>query len=144
MAGEVTDRFNEVTLFRIALFWQKQSNDLQNLQSRTPILLGILLFTCFTDFFHTGWNVDRWVAGRHAPRIISGRGLFMVVQLSSRVKCKFNKQIGFNPSCMKVFGTHTFYEGGGGGLTRPPSHVFGNGRLYNLQLWQAIRTIYER
>ena len=26
----------------------------------------------------------------------------------------------FNPSCTKVFGTHTFYEGGGGGLSRPP------------------------
>ena len=29
-----------------------------------------------------------------------------------------------NPSCTKVFGTHTFYEGGGGGggrrLSRPP------------------------
>ena len=47
----------------------------------------------------------------------------------------------FNPSCTKVFGTHTFYEGGG--LSRPP-YDLKNGRLYKLQLWQAIRTIYER
>ena len=45
-----------------------------------------------------------------------------------------------NPSCTKVFGTHTFYEGG----VEPTSHDFENGRLYNLQLWQVIRTIYER
>ena len=32
--------------------------------------------------------------------------------------------------------------GGGGGLSRP--HDFGEGRLYNLQLWQAIKPIYER
>ena len=41
-----------------------------------------------------------------------------------------------NPSCTKLFGTHTFYEGGGGGgggLSRPLM-IFGNGRLYNLQL----------
>ena len=31
MTGEVTDRFNEITLFRIALFWKKQLNTLQNL-----------------------------------------------------------------------------------------------------------------
>ena len=24
-----------------------------------------------------------------------------------------------NPSCTKVFGTHTFYEGGGGGVLEP-------------------------
>ena len=36
-------------------------------------------------------------------------------------------------------------EGGGRGEVEPtPLHDFGNGRLYNLQLWQAIRTIYER
>ena len=53
--------------------------------------------------------------------------------------------VPFNPSCTKVFGTHTFYEGGGGGggLSRPP-YDLENGRLYKLQLWQAIRTIYER
>ena len=30
--------------------------------------------------------------------------------------------LSFNPSCTKVFGIHTFYEGGGGGieLTSPP------------------------
>ena len=31
MTGEVTDRFNEITLFGMALFWQKQLNSLQNL-----------------------------------------------------------------------------------------------------------------
>ena len=47
-----------------------------------------------------------------------------------------------NPSCMKVFGTHTFYKGG---LSRTPPPVdLKNGRLYKLQLWQAIRTIYDR
>ena len=56
-------------------------------------------------------------------------------------------QTTLNPSCTKVFGTHTFYEGGGGGggwwLSRP-SYDLENGRLYKLQLWQAIITIYER
>ena len=47
-----------------------------------------------------------------------------------------------NPSCTKIFGTHTFYKGGGGGGADP--HGFGNDRLYDLQLWQAIRPIYER
>ena len=47
----------------------------------------------------------------------------------------------FNPSCTKVFGTHTFYQGRVES-TRP--HDLENGRLYKLQLWQAIRTIYER
>ena len=46
----------------------------------------------------------------------------------------------FNPSGMKVFGTHTFYEGG----VEPTPYDLENGRLYKLQLWQAIRTIYER
>ena len=32
----------------------------------------------------------------------------------------------------------------GGGGVEPTPHDFGNDRLYNLQLWQAIRTIYER
>ena len=31
MTGEVTDRFNKITLFGMALFWQKQLNSLQNL-----------------------------------------------------------------------------------------------------------------
>ena len=39
-------------------------------------------------------------------------------------------------SCTKVFGTHTIYEGGG---VEPTPHDFENGKLYNLQLWQAIR-----
>ena len=42
---------------------------------------------------------------------------------------------------MKVFGTHTFYEGGG---VEPTPYDPENSRLYKLQLWQAIRTIYER
>ena len=48
----------------------------------------------------------------------------------------------FNPSCMnlKVFGTHTFYKGGG--LSQPPM-ILKTVRLYKLQLWQAIRTMYE-
>ena len=46
-----------------------------------------------------------------------------------------------NPSCTKVFGTHIFYEVGGGGLSRPPCD-FENGRLYKLHLWQAIRAIF--
>ena len=46
---------------------------------------------------------------------------------------------------MKVFGTHTFYEGGGGGGVEPTlPYDPENGNLYELQLWQAIRTIYER
>ena len=48
----------------------------------------------------------------------------------------------FNPCCTKVFGTHTFYEGGGGGWAN--SHDLKKGRLYNLQLWQATRTVYVR
>ena len=55
-----------------------------------------------------------------------------------------NVNVLLNPSCTKVFGIHTFYEErGGGGLSRPP-YDLENGRLYKLQLWQAIRTIYER
>ena len=52
----------------------------------------------------------------------------------------------FNPSCTKVFGTHTFYERGreGGGVEPTLPFDSKNGRLYELQLWQAIRTIYER
>ena len=34
-------------------------------------------------------------------------------------------------------------KGVGGGLSRPP-YDLENGRFYKLQLWQAIRTIYER
>ena len=33
-----------------------------------------------------------------------------------------------NPSCTKVFGTHTFYEGKGGGV-EPTPHDLENGRL---------------
>ena len=32
MTGEVTDRFNGITIFRIALFWKKQLNTVQNLE----------------------------------------------------------------------------------------------------------------
>ena len=32
---------------------------------------------------------------------------------------------------------------GGGGLSRPP-YDLENGRLYKLQFWQAIMTIYEK
>ena len=28
--------------------------------------------------------------------------------------------VNVNPSCTKVFGTHTFYEGGGGGVEPTP------------------------
>ena len=35
-------------------------------------------------------------------------------------------------------------KGGGGGGFEPILHDLENGRLYKLQLWQAIRTIYER
>ena len=49
-----------------------------------------------------------------------------------------------NPFCTKVFGTHTFYEGGKRELNHPPPHVLENGRPYKLQLWQAIRPIYEK
>ena len=46
----------------------------------------------------------------------------------------------FNPSCTKVFGTK-----GEGGMVEPTlPYDPENGRLYELQLWQAIRTIYER
>ena len=47
----------------------------------------------------------------------------------------------FNPSRTKVFGTHTFYERG---VEPTLPYDPENGRLYELQLWQAIRTIYER
>ena len=47
-----------------------------------------------------------------------------------------------NSSCTKLFGTHTFYEGAGA-LSRPP-YDLENSRFYNFQLWQTIRTIYER
>ena len=29
----------------------------------------------------------------------------------------------FNPSCTKVFGTHTFYQGRGEGVEPPPPHM---------------------
>ena len=32
MTGEVTDRFNGITVFTIVLFWKKQLNTLHNLQ----------------------------------------------------------------------------------------------------------------
>ena len=35
-------------------------------------------------------------------------------------------------------------KGGGLGEATPYPHNFGNCKLYNLKLWQAIRTIYER
>ena len=47
-----------------------------------------------------------------------------------------------NVALTKAFGIHTFYEEGV--EPTPSPHDFGNGRLYNLQLWQAIRPIYER
>ena len=50
----------------------------------------------------------------------------------------------FNSSCTKVFGTHLLRRGGGGQGGRADPHDFENGRLYSLQLWEAIRTIYER
>ena len=69
MTGEVTDRFNGIT--------KKQSNDLQNLQSRTLILLGILLLTCFTSF--SDWVECRSLGRRSTcnptdwwPRIVDG------------------------------------------------------------------------
>ena len=34
--------------------------------------------------------------------------------------------------------------GGGGRMVEPTPHDLENGQLYKLQLWQAIRTIYER
>ena len=48
----------------------------------------------------------------------------------------------FNPSCTKLFGTHTFYEGkGGGGLSQPPmisktvdSTNFNSGRPLELSM----------
>ena len=52
-----------------------------------------------------------------------------------------------NPSCTKIFGTDTLnvYKGGGGRRKfEPTPHDLENGRLYNLPIWQAIRTIYRR
>ena len=46
-----------------------------------------------------------------------------------------------NPSCMKVFGIAPSTKGGWANPPSPPNDLE-NGRLYNL--WQAIRTFYER
>ena len=53
--------------------------------------------------------------------------------------CKMPKS--FNPSGTKVFGTHNFYEGE---VELTLNHDLENGRPYKLQLWQAIRSIYEK
>ena len=39
-------------------------------------------------------------------------GVDKVISFTMRV---IIEKIDINPSCAKVFGTHTFYEGGGGG-----------------------------
>ena len=49
-----------------------------------------------------------------------------------------------NPSCTKLLVPTTSTKGGGGGELSQLPHDFRNSRLYNLQLWQAIRTIHER
>ena len=83
MIGEVTDRFN---VFGMALFWQKAIEiftkfAIHFLSYRVERLFNpeVLLLTCFTDFFQIGRNMDCWVTGRCAAKLIGGRGLLMVL-----------------------------------------------------------------
>ena len=47
-----------------------------------------------------------------------------------------------NPSCTKPFGTHTFYQGGGGGSSRPPSYLK-NRCPHESEILQGIRDTFE-
>ena len=66
MTGELTDRLNGITLFGIALFWQKA------IEYFTKCVIHFV-----TDeveaYFTRDFNVDFWVAGRCGTRLIGGR-----------------------------------------------------------------------
>ena len=47
-----------------------------------------------------------------------------------------------NPSFTKPFGTHTFYQGGGG-VEQPPPSYLKNGCPYERELLQGIRDTFE-
>ena len=76
MTGEVTDRLNGITLFGIALFWQKAigyfTKCIIHFVTNEVERLFYSGFYCLLSF-KPGWNVDCWVAGRSASRPIAGR-----------------------------------------------------------------------
>ena len=118
MTGEVTDSFDEITLFGMAIFWQKAIEFFTKfiihflIQSRKLIYLGILLLckkqlnslqNCYKVHFlayrvtlntfntyltrnfvaflfyrslQIGRDMDCWVTGRYAAKLIGGRELF--------------------------------------------------------------------
>ena len=86
MTGEVTDRFNEITLFGMTLFWQKA------IEVFTKFIIHFLAYIeCLfnSEFYYLlvlqiSFRFDCWVAGRCAAKLMGGRGLLMV-QLTSRV-----------------------------------------------------------
>ena len=88
MNGEVTDRFNGITLFGMAIFWQKAIEFFAKfiihfLTYRVERLL-ISEFYCLL-VLQIEPNMDCWVIGRRAVQLIDGRGLLMVVQVTSYV-----------------------------------------------------------
>ena len=102
MTGDVTDRFNGITLFRIALFWQKAIEYFTKLtidfltdKGECLFYMGFYRLLVLLISFRPGWNVDCWVAGRCTTRLIGGRGLLMVDQLTSQSMCccKFSKTV---------------------------------------------------
>ena len=89
MTGEVTDRFNGITLFGMDLFWQKAIEFFAKfiihfLTYRVVERLFISEFYCLL-VLQIGPNMDCWVIGRGAAQLIDGRGLLMVVQVTSYV-----------------------------------------------------------
>ena len=79
MTGEVTDRFNGITLFGMALFWQK------TIEFFAKIIIQFLTYRVESQNLYCllvlqiGRNMDCWVIGRGAAQLIDGRGLLMVV-----------------------------------------------------------------
>ena len=78
----MTDRFNEITLFGMALFWQKA------IEVFTKFIIHFLAYRVECLFnsefycllvFEIGRNMDCWVTGQCAAKLMGGRGLLMVV-----------------------------------------------------------------
>ena len=106
MTGEVTDRFNEITLFGMALFWQKATEFftkfiIHYLTYRVERLFNPEFFCLLVlqisfrlgGIWIVGSQVDWGRSMRHASKLIGGRGLFdgsshliNSVNKSSRIK----------------------------------------------------------
>ena len=91
MTGEMTDRFFNNFIWT-SFFLAKISRMSYKIYKAERVFYlafycSLVLPPCFTYLFQTGWNVDRWIAGRCATGLIGGRGLLMVdvVQLRSDV-----------------------------------------------------------